>query len=196
MNLSRFYPLIPGDSLPGDWFQGVIPHNIIVGSNCYIDSSFCFKHFYAKSTVGLRLGSNVTIWRTALCIEETGVIEVGDDCYLSNASLVCADSITLGNRILVAGGVTIVDSDFHPLRPAARLADTIALSPVGNRQQRPPIESRPVIIEDDVWIGYNAVILKGVQIGAGAIIEPGSVVTHNVTRGTRVAGNPALPVDG
>jgi acetyltransferase-like isoleucine patch superfamily enzyme len=128
-------------------------------------------------------------------VEEAGVIEIGDYCYLSNASLVCAERITLGNRVLVAGGVTIADSDFHPLTPAARLADTIALSPVGNRQQRPPIASHPVIIEDDVWIGYNAVILKGVQVGAGAIIEPGSVVIRNVARGARVAGNPALPID-
>jgi acetyltransferase-like isoleucine patch superfamily enzyme len=67
----------------------------------------------------------------------------------------------IGNRVFIAGGVTIADSDFHPMDPAARLADTIALSPIGNSKNRPVITSKPVIIEDDVWIGFNATILKG-----------------------------------
>ena len=48
-----------------------------------------------------------------------------------------------------------------------------------------------MVIEDNAWIGPNATILKGVRIGAGAIIEPGSLVTRDVAPGTRVMGNPA-----
>jgi acetyltransferase-like isoleucine patch superfamily enzyme len=48
-----------------------------------------------------------------------------------------------------------------------------------------------VIIEDDVWIGPNATILKGVRIGAGAFIEAGAMVTHDVPPRARVLGNPA-----
>jgi maltose O-acetyltransferase len=53
---------------------------------------------------------------------------------------------------------------------------------------------RPVVIEDDVWIGPQAVILKGVTIGAGAFVEPGSVVSTDVPRRARVLGNPARVV--
>jgi acetyltransferase-like isoleucine patch superfamily enzyme len=91
--------------------------------------------------------------------------------------------------------VTIADSDFHPLAPALRVADSIALSPVGDRSRRPPIEVRPVVIEDDVWIGYNATILKGVRVGAGAVIAPGAVVVRDVTPGSYVAGNPATVME-
>ena len=98
--------------------------------------------------------------------------------------------------MLVAGGVTVADSDFHPLEPLARLADTIALSPVGDRGRRPPVEARPVVIGDDVWIGYNATVLKGVRIGDGAVIAPGAVVTRDVPPGVEVAGNPARPIGG
>ena len=94
----------------------------------------------------------------------------------------------------IAGGVNIVDTDFHPLTPAARMADTIALSPAGNKMYRPQFLSEPVIIEDEVWIGFNATILKGVRIGKGAVIQPGSVVVKNVAAGQVVAGNPAKPV--
>ncbi|MBD1810653.1 hypothetical protein NDA07_13965 [Microcoleus vaginatus DQ-U2] len=165
-----FHPLVPGASLPGDWYHGSIPTNIEVGENSVIDSSFCFKHYYAAGSVGLRVGSNVTIWRASLAVDADAVIEIGDYCYIADASLVCSARITLGAHVMVAGRVTIVDSDFHPIAPAARLIDTIALSPIGDRQRRPPIEILPVVIEDDVWIGYNATILKGVRVGAGAAI--------------------------
>ena len=62
----------------------------------------------------------------------------------------------------------------------------------GAKSRRPYFESAPVIIEDDVWIGFNATILKGVTIGRGSIIQPGSVVLKNVPPGSMVTGNPAV----
>ncbi len=188
-------PLVPGLKIPGDWFPAAVPENIVAGSGVVLDSSFCFKHYFSRLPVGLRVGSNVTLWRTSLAAEENGLIEIGDCCYIANASLVCSERISIGSYVLIAGGVTIADSDFHPAAPAARLADTIALSPRGDRTRRPAIAVRPVVIEDDVWIGYNATILKGVCVGAGAVIEPGAVVVHNVPPGARVAGNPARAID-
>lgn len=186
-----FHPLVPGKTLPGDWFHRIVPANMEIGDNVVIDSSFCFKHFFSRRPVGLRIGSNVTIWRTSLAAEENGLIEIGDYCYIANASLVCSERISIGSHVLIAGGVTIADSDFHPISPAARIADTIAISPLGDRTHRPQIEVRPVVIEDNVWIGYNATILKGVRVGAGAVIEPGSVVLRDVPPLARVIGNPA-----
>lgn len=189
-----FYELKPGAVFPGDWFPGKIPTNIEVGENTVLDSSFCFKHYFSTLAIGFRCGSNVTFWRTSLAAEERAVIEIGDYTYIANASLVCSERITIGSFVMIAGGVTIADSDFHPVAPAARLADTIALSPVGNRQKRPPVLIKPVVIEDDVWIGYNATILKGVRVGVGAIIAPGALVVENVPAGAEVAGNPARVV--
>jgi acetyltransferase-like isoleucine patch superfamily enzyme len=188
----NFFPLIPGSRVPGDWFSGVIPTNIQVGADTLIDSAFCFKQFFSKRHIGLRVGSHVTFWRTSFAAEERGMIEVGDNCYLANASLVCADRITIGSRVVVAGGVTVADSDFHPLTPALRIADVIALSPVGDRSRRPSMDVRPVVIEDDVWVGYNATILKGVRVGSGAVIAPGAVVIRDVLAGSYVGGNPAV----
>lgn len=191
----RFHELIPGQKIPGDWFAGTIPSNIEVGENTVVDSSFCFKHYYSSLPVGLEVGSHVTFWRTSLAAEENGFIEIGNFCYIANASLVCSQKISIGNYVFIAGGVTIADSDFHPVAPAARLADTIALSPVGNRKKRPAIKVLPIIIEDDVWIGFNATILKGVHIGAGATIQPGAVVVEDVAPGAIVSGNPAKKID-
>lgn len=191
MTTPLFHPLIPGTKLEGDWHSGRIPPNIEVGPNTVIDSSYCFKHYACTGPLGLRVGKDVTIWRTSFAVGPTGFIEIGDECYLANANLVCAARITIGSGVYLAGGVTIVDSDFHPIAPAARLADTIALSPLGDRRRRPVVDVQPVAIEDDVWIGNNVTILKGVRIGVGAIVEPGAVVTRAVPAGAAVAGNPA-----
>ena len=106
-----------------DWFAGRIPINVVAGEGTVIDSSFCFKHFYSKRDVGLRVGRCTTIWRASLAADEEGVIEIGDYCYIANASLVCSERIRIGSHVMIADGVTIADSDFHPLEPAARLAE-------------------------------------------------------------------------
>jgi len=190
----RLFPLIPGACIKGDWFNGKIPANIKTGENTVIDSSNCFKNYHSRLPVGLITGSYVTFWRTSIAAEENGCIEIGDYCYIANASLVCSKKITIGSRVFIAGGVTIADSDFHPIDPYLRLQDIIALSPVGDRSKRPEVTASEVTIGDDVWIGMNATILKGGTIGTGAIVEPGSLVVRDVPDGTRVSGNPAREV--
>jgi acetyltransferase-like isoleucine patch superfamily enzyme len=61
----------------------------------------------------------------------------------------------------------------------------------GSPMNTQPYKRRPIIIEDDVWIGACAIILKGVTIGEGAIVAAGSVVTKNVEPYSLVGGNPA-----
>jgi acetyltransferase-like isoleucine patch superfamily enzyme len=103
----------------------------------------------------------------------------------------CSDRITLGKRVVVSYHVTIADSDFHPRDPEARRLDAIANAPGGDRSQRPPVLSSPVVIDDDVWIGIGAIVLKGVHVGQGAKILAGAVVTRDVPAGAVVSGNPA-----
>ena len=98
---------------------------------------------------------------------------------------------SIGSYVVIGWNTTIADTDFHPLAPALRIADAVACSPLGKGRPRPPIPQRDVVIEDDVWIGPNATILKGVRIGAGSFIEPGALVTRDVPPRSRVSGNPA-----
>ncbi len=189
-----FNQIVPGKKIEGDWSGLFIPLNIIAGENSVIDSAGVFRQFFSKLPIGLIIGSNVTIRSASLATEENAMIEIGDFTYIYNSSIVCTSKISIGKYVLIAGGVNIVDSDFHPIEPAARIADTIAISTVGDKKNRTLFESKPVIIEDEVWIGFNATILKGVRIGKGAIIQPGSVVVKDVPAGFIVEGNPAKPV--
>lgn len=187
----QLHRIAPGKKIEGDWFGGIIPINAKVGENCYIDTTATFKQFFSKLPTGLAIGDHVTIKNASLATEENAVIEIGDYTYIYNAALVCSEKISIGSHVCISGGVNIVDTDFHPLDPEQRIADTMALSPVGNKQLRPTFSSKPVVIEDEVWIGYNATILKGVRIGRRAIIQPGSVVSKDVPEGAIVSGNPA-----
>ena len=118
-------------------------------------------------------------------------MRIGDYCYFTNAVLLCELEIQIGSYVLIGWNTTITDTDFHPIAPAERIADAIACSPLGHQRRRPPVARKAVVIEDDVWIGPNVAIMKGVRIGAGAIVEPGSVVTRDVPPRARVLGNPA-----
>lgn len=107
------------------------------------------------------------------------VIRVGNDCGATGAVLVADERIDVGDRVLLGANVLITDTDFHPLDPAVR-------------RETPQAGARaPVVIEDDVFIGTQAVILKGVHIGRGAVVGAGAVVTRAVPAGAIVAGNPA-----
>src|SRR5437764_1188882 len=102
-----------------------------------------------------------------------------------------AESIVIGACCVISYNVTLADSDFHPLNADARRRDALANAPEGDRSQRPPIIAKPIVIEDDVWIGIGAIVLKGVRIGKGATVGAGTVLTRDVPPGALVAGNPA-----
>jgi acetyltransferase-like isoleucine patch superfamily enzyme len=124
-------------------------------------------------------------------VGEDGRAEIGDYCYFTNAVLLCELRLVIGNYVVIGWNTTISDTDFHPIEPARRVLDAVACSPLGKGTARPEIARRPVVIEDDVWIGPNATILKGVRVGSGSFIEAGSLVAHDVPPRARVMGNPA-----
>lgn len=90
-------------------------------------------------------------------------------------------AITIGNDCRIAGGVSFRDSPGHPLDPEAR-----------RRGDPPPPEAiKPIVVEDNVWIGARAIISGGVRIGEGSVVSSGAVVGSDVPPFSLVAGNPA-----
>jgi acetyltransferase-like isoleucine patch superfamily enzyme len=124
-------------------------------------------------------------------VEPAGKLVIGSDCILVGAIFMCAGEMRIGDRVVISYNTTLADSDFHPVDPAERRRDAMALSPSGNKAERPLIITQPIDIGNDVWIGIGAMILKGVKIGSGARIHPGAVVTRDVPSGAHVRGNPA-----
>ncbi len=170
---------------------GVPPANVRLGPNTLITGDLSFKRFHSNEPDALVIGANCTMDGVHFALGEKGRVQIGDYCYFTNAVLLCELEMRIGNYVVIGWNATIADTDFHPLTPAERIADAIACSPLGQGRPRPEIPKRPVTIEDDVWIGPNATILKGVRIGTGAFIEAGSLVTRDVPARARIMGNPA-----
>lgn len=126
----------------------------------------------------------------------------GDRVYIGKSQIICRTGIEFENNILVAWGVTFYDHDSHSLDYTLRREDiTQQLEDFKNNNGNyvknkdwSVVKTKPIKVCKDSWIGMNAVILKGVTIGEGAIVAACSVVTKDVTPFTVVAGNPAKEV--
>lgn len=138
-----------------------------IGDDCRILSGF------SGNPVG---GSTrMTLW-----VGAAGRLTVGDRVGLSNSTIVCMDAVSIGEGSLVGGGSRIYDTDFHSLDPDER-----------GRPGNPGVRAAPVILGRRVFVGGHATILKGVEVGDGAVLGAGSVVTRDVPGHEVWAGNPA-----
>lgn len=117
---------------------------------------------------------------------KNALIQIGNNCDLNGAAVTAYESVVIGNRVQIGAAGLITDSDLHPIDAASRRKQMS-----GEPFPLSLVVKAPVVIEDDVWIGYNVIILKGVHIGEGSIIGAGSVVTRDVPPFSVVGGNPA-----
>ena len=98
---------------------------------------------------------------------------------MTGGTLCAAEQIIIGDNVAIGANSIIIDTDFHSAAPEIRLLQsTIA-------------KTASVKIEDDVFIGMNCLILKGVTVGKASVIGAGSVVTNSIPPGVIAAGNPA-----
>ena len=114
-------------------------------------------------------------------LSETAQILIGDNVGVSGCSISARESVKIGNNVLIGSGALITDSDAHPVDFDERKKDM-------------PGRSCPICIEDDVFVGARAIILKGVRIGCGSVVGAGAVVVNDVPPYSVVAGNPAVVV--
>jgi acetyltransferase-like isoleucine patch superfamily enzyme len=188
--------ITPERRVEGDWWQHPIPPNVFWGEGLYLETAQMFRFMRSKKERAVELGNHVSCYAgVSFALGENGTCKIGDFTLLNGALIMADESIEIGSHCLVSWNVGIADSDFHPIDAAQRRIDTMALAPFyKDRPPRPEIKSAPVRIKDNVWIGMNAVILKGVTIGENSIVAAGAVVSKDVPPNVVVAGNPAVIV--
>lgn len=125
-----------------------------------------------------------------------GYFSIGDHSSIRYGSYIsCKNSIQIGNNVFTAENVFIADNNNHPTNPCLRL--NMTTDKIGSKSWKfidNNIEDAPIIIGNNVWIGKNAIILKGVHIGDGSIVAAAAVVTKNCPPNSIIAGNPAKVV--
>ncbi len=144
-----------------------------------------------KSSDQIRVGDHCAVRGELFLFPGSGQISVGNWCFLGEQSRVWAQSsISIGNRVLISHSCNIFDCLTHPISAAARHAQFREIMSAGHPNSV-DLSPKPVVIDDDVWLGCGVIVLRGVSIGRGAIIGAGSVVTQDVQPWCIAAGNPA-----
>lgn len=149
---------------------------------------------WAKGSI--KIGSNVRMASSELgnvlglnhrCILRTisakATLTIGDGVQMSGASIVAYDQIAIDNNVFIGANCTIVDSDMHQLDPV----DRISMRSAG-------VATAPVHLEENVWLGMNVIVLKGVTIGRNTVVGAGAVVVRSLPPNVIAAGNPAKVV--
>lgn len=163
-------------------------HSVIIGKNHQIDGLLFIRNngniqigsnFIARSGKRVNpIGGDTTC---RLIIGKGAKLCIGNNVGISNSTIFCEISVSIGNNTLIGGGCKIWDTDFHSLNPANRA------HPHGI-----DIAKAPIVIRDNVFIGAGSIILKGVSVGHNAVIGAASVVTKSVPDNELWAGNPAI----
>ena len=165
--------------------------NVFVGNDVTLHEGYSFDQ-KANDAGFIKIGDRTHIRGNLATMWDAGEITVGTDCYVGHLTHIWSQSaIRIGNHVLISHEVDIHDTDSHPLDWNARREDAAGILHLNKYVTPTKTISRPIVIEDDVWICFKATVLKGVTIGRGAIVAAGAVVTKDVPAGVIVGGNPA-----
>lgn len=164
-------------------------YRVEYGKHCVVHGKLYINLF---PTAKLRIGDNLYFssgWGiNALCANRKGmiyatdnaIINIGNNVGMSSTVLWAHKSITIGNHVKIGGNCVVIDTDSHNKDYMIRRGQYTDWG-----------VAEPIVIEDDVFIGMNCIILKGVTIGARSIIAAGSVVTKSIPADCIAGGNPA-----
>ena len=144
---------------------------IEIGNNCIIRSNFW------SNLIGL-------YQRTIIIAKRGGKIKIGENVGISGTTIYAWNSIEIGANTLIGANCKILDSDLHPIDAGDRMKSDYADF----------VNTAPVVIGKNCFIGCNTLILKGVNIGDNSVIGAGSVVTKSIPANVIAAGNPALVI--
>lgn len=164
-------------------------HRIFLGKNVKIRGKI---NFFGNGK--LEIGNNTTInsgkianpaggSNTTFYIINGAHVKIGPNCGISNSTICAAMEICIGSGSIIGVNCSIYDTDFHSINYL-------------ERKTKPDkgIKMSPIHIGNDVFIGANCIILKGVTIGDRSVIAAGAVVTKNVPKDQLWGGNPAVKI--
>ena len=118
----------------------------------------------------------------SIVVASNAKLTIGNNVGISQASIICHHSITIGDNVKIGGGVKSYDTNFHSLNPEVRRVKELDM------QEK---KCRPVVIEHDAFIGAGSIVLSGVTIGENSIVAAGSVVCKSIPANEIWGGNPA-----
>lgn len=149
---------------------------------------------YQNDPSKIKIGKNSLVEGILIVNPYGGKITIGDYVFIGRGTVIQSGvEIKIGNDVQISNNVYIVDNNAHEIDFIERQETARKILKEGYHSLKDSgnIIRKEIIIQDNAWINFNCIILKGVTIGKGSIIGAGSVVTKDVPPNTLVAGNPA-----
>ncbi len=171
-----------------------------IPEDTYIEPSFNVDVRVENGKKRVTVGHNCVLAGNYIFETSTGYVTIGDRCHIGGSTFISRSGIDIEDDVTIAWGVTVYDHDSHSVVwSGERELDTITeyrdITTTGNvlkNKNWDIVKTSPIRICSKAWIGLNAIILKGVTVGEGAVVAAGSVVTKDVEPWTVVGGNPAV----
>lgn len=175
-----------------DWYEGLVPPNVEMGADAFLESAYALDMFRSQRQPGLILGEASGAYdQSAFIVGPQGRVTVGAFTCLNSTTVLCHDRVEIGRHCLTAWGAVIMDTWFDPQNATdARRRAMDAAADDRDRFLPPVCEPRPVRLEDNVWIGFDAVIMPGVTLGRGCVIGCKTVIREDVEPYAVVVGSP------
>jgi acetyltransferase-like isoleucine patch superfamily enzyme len=182
-------------TLPGDWYAGVVPENVVLDETAYVQTSFVFHLYRSRQAAGVEIGRAASVYLgTMFDVGPHGRVSVGEYALVNGARIICEERIEIGDYALISWNVVLMDSYRVSLDPGERRRELVRVPHCQPRLLAGLSRPRPIHICRNVWIGFDACVLPGVTIGEGSVVGARSVVVEDVPPYTVVAGNPARVV--
>lgn len=156
------------------WGNGIKHYDIIAYGIPFVNVSLggkCFIGRKLRITTGVHYSLAGSLG-TRILVGRTGVLKIGNNVGMSNVTIVAQESVTIGDNVMIGGGVQIFDTNFHSTDASVRAS---------GKESPADVKKKPVVIGNNVFIGTNAIICKGVVIPDETIIPAGSVVYSSKT---------------
>ena len=179
-------------TLSWDWFPGTIPENVFIDETAYVETTFSFQFFRSQRERAVEYGRGASTYLgTMFDVGPRGHVKLGDYALVHGARIICDAEVFIGDYALISWNVVLMDSYRVPMDAQARRQEMERIPTRAKRIACAEVEARPIHIERNVWIGFDACVLPGVTIGEGSIVGARSVVHESVPPFTIVGGNPA-----
>lgn len=178
--------------LPWDWHDGLVPESAVLDDDCHVESSYQFLLDRSQPPYGVRVHRGASVHGlTAFDLGPRGVLTFGAFSITNGTQFVCDERITIGCGSMLGWNTVIMDTRRAPLDPIARRAALEQVPRSEGRRLLAEVETAPVHIGSNAYIGFEVMVMPGVTIGDGAIVGSRSVVWDDVEPHTVVVGNPA-----
>lgn len=175
-----------------DWFPLQVPPNVHIGHHAFLDTCYGLAPFRSGRDRGLVLADGSGAYdRTTFAVGSKGQVSVGEFSCLNNTYIFCEDKVSIGAHCLIAWGVVITDQWIQENTSAQARNSALIESTCSAERPVPACGTpKPVIIEDNVWIGFGSVILPGVTLGHGCVVGSRSIIQQDVPPYAVVVGDP------